>query len=162
MSAGKSPVKNIASFLFSGLLALGFVSCGVIPKNYPPNTPFVYEYNINIHGNFETDDRNELETKLANQLDDSIRVRTVRKLFSSGRINAPVLDRPPRYDSTNADKSVIFMQALLNSLGYFRDTITYDTTMEIVKEQYRTTVNFDVTPGKVTRMDSISFNLIDS
>lgn len=162
MPAGKSPVKNIASFFFSGLLALGLVSCGVIPKNYPPHTPFVYEYNINIHGNLETDDRNELETKLANQLDDSIRVRTVRKLFSSGRINAPVLNRPPRYDSTNADKSVIFMRALLNSLGYFRDTITYDTTMDIVKDQYRTTVKFDVTPGKVTRMDSISFNLIDS
>ena len=35
------------------------------------------------------------------------------------------MKNPPVYDSTNADKSVIFMRALLTSLGYFSDSITY-------------------------------------
>ena len=52
------------------------------------------------------------------------------------------------------------MKALLGSMGYFRDTINFDTTVNIVKgDQYRTTVTFDVKPGKVVRIDSFSYNI---
>jgi len=162
MSAGKAGNKDQWIVLLAGFLAAACSSCGVIPKDYQPNRPFVYEYNINLHGNFSRDEESELESRLENQLDDSIRVRTVRKLIARGRINPPVLVRPPVYDSANADKSVVFMRALLNSLGYFRDTITYRARFDTVDDQIRTTVNFDVTPGKVTRLDSISYSLIDS
>ena len=69
------------------------------------------------------------------------------------------MKKPPVYDPANADKSVIFMKALLSSLGYFKDTITYDAIVDTVKnDQYRTTVSFNVIPGKPVRLDSISFN----
>jgi outer membrane protein assembly factor BamA len=75
------------------------------------------------------------------------------------------LKNPPAYDSLNADKSVIYMRALLNSLGYFRDTITYKSTQRIVRDkkrlQYRTYTNFSVYPGTVMRLDSISYDLND-
>jgi outer membrane protein assembly factor BamA len=57
------------------------------------------------------------------------------------------------------------MRALLNALGYYRDTITYDTTLRVARDkkglQYRTTINFDVYPGRVMRLDSISYDLDD-
>ena len=140
-----------------GLLVLFISSCGVVPKNYPRNKPFVYEYKINLEGNFTGQQKKELVTKLENQLDDSIHVRTVRKLVYRG-INRPVLIKPPIYDSANADRSVIFMRSLLRSLGYFKDTITYQKKIDTVeKDQLRTTVAFDVKPGKEVRIDSLVY-----
>jgi len=134
-------------------------SCGVIPKNYPSKRPFVFKYNVDVIGNVPDSEKTELEARLPNQLDDSIRVRTVRKLLYKG-LNRQVLDHPPLYDSSNAEKSVIFMRALLNAMGYFKDTITYKAVIDTVSnDQYRTTVNFTVNPGKVVRIDSFSYNI---
>jgi len=158
MSAGR-PAIHKRSFLVSVVLPLLFLaSCGVVPRNYPKNTPFVFKYNVDVNGNYTIDEKEELESRLENQLDDSIRVRTVHKLFYQG-INRQVLDHPPVYDSNNAEKSILFMRALLNSLGYFHDTITYKATIDTVQDQYRTSVDFEVTPGKVVTIDSFSYNL---
>lgn len=107
----------------------------------------------------DKDSEQKLEAGLKNQLDDSIRVRTVNKLIYHG-INRPVLDHPPVYKTENAERSAASMGVLLNSLGYFRDSVTYDTTLRIVDDnQYRTTVNFTVRPGKVTVLDSVGYNI---
>ena len=134
-------------------------SCGVVPKNYPKNQPFVFKYNVDVEGNVTPQQKTELISRLANQLDDSIRVRTARRLIYRG-INRPVLNKPPLYDSNNADKSIVYMRGLLRSLGYFKDTISYKATIDTVEnDQYRTTVNFMVNPGKVVRIDSFSYNI---
>ncbi|MBD0332266.1 MAG: BamA/TamA family outer membrane protein [Chitinophagaceae bacterium] len=138
-----------------------FASCTVV-KKYPANRPFVFKTNIKLEGKFTTDEKKDLTSKLNQQLHDSIRVRTVQKLIGwegIPRFFYSELRSPPVYDSLNADKSVQFMRALLNSLGYYRDTITYDTTLRIEGDQQRTIVNFYVTPGKLIRLDSISFNV---
>lgn len=150
-----NPLRQRAILVLAALLLL-FASCSTI-KNYP-DKPFVYETNITLNGKFSTDERKDLQTKLQQQLHDSVVARRKQTLgFWS------TLSNPPAYDSLNADKSVIYMRALLNSLGYYRDTITYDTTMRVVpdetKTQQRVTVNFDVFPGKVMRLDSISYTL---
>jgi len=141
------------------LLILGcclfIFSCSTV-KDFPAQ-PFVYQTNIELKGEFTTDERKELLAGLENQLHDSVRVRRVRKLLLWN-----TLLNPPVYDSLNADKSVIYMQALLNAAGYYRDSIPYDTTLKIVDDkpynQQRTTVNFHVYPGKLIRLDSIAFN----
>lgn len=158
MSAGRPAMNRrlIRSWIYLPLLFL--ISCGVVPRNYPRNTPFVFKYNVDVEGNYTLQEKEELESRLENQLDDSIRVRTVHKLFYKG-FNRPVLDRPPVYDSNNADKSMVFMRALLNSLGYFRDTISYLSTIDTVQDQLRTTVDFTVVPGKVVTIDSFSYNI---
>lgn len=136
------------------LSCLFIVSCSTV-KNYPAQ-PFIYETNIQLNGKFNTDQRKDLLQKLENQLHDSVRVRRVRKmlLFNS-------LVNPPVYDSINADKSVIYLRALLNAEGYYRDSILYhasiDTVLEKKGEQYRTTLDFDVYPGKLITLDSIAF-----
>lgn len=54
------------------------------------------------------------------------------------------------------------MTALLNSLGYYRGIIRSDTALDIKGDQFRTTVNFTVDPGKLITLDSIVYNLRDS
>ncbi len=127
-----------------------------IVKQYPENNPFVFKTNIKLEGNFTNDEKNSFLSRLNNQLDDSMRVRIVEKL------SWQVMKKPPVYNSENADKSIDFMRSLLKSEGYFHDSLRYDT-LTIVKEnrkgdQLRTIVNFHVSPGKLIRFDSISFN----
>ncbi len=147
--------------VIAALLVIAGTSCNrVFVKNYPKSTPFVYQTNINLTGNFSKDSNEILQLRLKNQLDDSLKVRTVRKLFANGLFNRPVLDNPPVYDSASVDRSIIYMNALLVSLGYFKDTINYTSRIDTVKaDQYRTTVTFDVRPGKAVPLDSISFNI---
>jgi outer membrane protein insertion porin family len=157
MLAGKSfPNIYLLKATIAGLvISVGF-SCKapVIVKKYQPNKPFVYQTNINLTGNFSKGDRESLISRLRSQLDDSMDSRAVSKIFFS------VMKTPPVYDSSNAEKSVTFMRNLLNKIGYFQDTITYTTSVKIVnKDQYRTTINFNVIPGKVVRLDSISYNI---
>jgi outer membrane protein assembly factor BamA len=140
-------------------IVLLLASCKVVPKDYPVGKPFVYETNINLEGKLSKEDKSALISQLNNQLDDSMRARTVRKLFYKG-FNTPVLVRPPVFDSTSADRSVIFMKAVLNKHGYLRNTISYDTALTIKSEakppQQRTTVTFNVTAGPLFTIDSIS------
>ena len=147
--------SNSTAALVSVILISFISSCGVVPKNYPYRKPFVFQTNINLEGSFSKEEKSQLKTQLEGQLDDSIRVRTIGQLYRS------VLKRPPVYDSSNAERSVKFMNALLVSQGYFKDSISYDTTL-ILKpaddpRQYRTIVNFYVKPGKQVKLDSISY-----
>jgi outer membrane protein assembly factor BamA len=144
-------------YAVSGIFWLS--SCSVIPRNYPKNKPFVYEYNIKVEGNLKPVEKNKLISGLKNQLDDSIRVRSSNKFFYHG-LNRQVLEKPPVFQSINAERSVIFMKDLLNAQGYFRDSVSYDTTMRFAgKDQYRTTVNFTVLPGKPVLIDSIKYTI---
>ena len=146
---------SVTAFIFLMLLA----SCGVIPKDYPVDKPFVYKTNINLEGNFSKEEKDVLTSQLKNQLDDSLKTRTVYKFFYKG-FNRSVLQRPHVYDSTSAESSIGFMKSLLNKQGYLRSTIDYDTTMVIKPDadppQYRTTVNFNVKPGHRFTLDTIS------
>ena len=149
---------RIPVYLPAVLVALSlFTSCAVVPKNYPKNKPFVFDYGISVQGNISKEEKGQMESQLENQLDDSIHVRTVPKFFHSN------LNNPPVFDSANADKSVQFMQTLMRSLGYYYSTITYDYTIKKVGEdQLRTTVNFTVDPGKLVRLDTVTYNLTNA
>ena len=134
-------------------IIVALASCTIV-KNYQPGKPFVYKTNINLIGNFSNEEKDILVTGLEAQLDDSMQVRKLDKLLWA------VMKRPPVYDSSNADKSIIFMQALLRSLGYFNDSIYYDHIIKKEQEdQLRTTVTFIVKPGKQVHLDTVIYNL---
>ncbi|HYM93528.1 MAG TPA: BamA/TamA family outer membrane protein [Chitinophagaceae bacterium] len=138
----------------AGLIIFAVSSCGVVPKGYPVKKPFVYEYKINLQGNFTNAQRSDLVSKLENQLDDSIHIRTIPQLYRQ------LLKKPPVYDAAFADRSVKGMKVLLNSLGYFNNTVTYFAKIDTVEEkQYRAFVTFDVMPGKPVTLDSITYNI---
>lgn len=149
---------TIVSFLAAALLIFSS-SCSVV-KDYPAGRPFVYHTNIELQGKFSTEERKQITSQLNDQLHDSIMVRRIEKLIGwdkGPRFFYDVLQNPPVYDSLNADKSVQYMQALLHSLGYYRDSITYRATIDTVHSQYRTTVDFAVTPGTLFRVDTVAY-----
>jgi outer membrane protein assembly factor BamA len=136
-------------------------SCSVV-KDYPSRTPFVYETNINIENKLTTDEKKNLTGQLQDQLHDSIRVRLIQKLIGwdkGPKVLYSVLQNPPVYDSIYAGQSMVFMKALLNAQGYYRDSIYYNTKIDSVGDQYRTTVNFNVNAGKLFRLDSIGYKI---
>jgi outer membrane protein insertion porin family len=159
MSATKPILSIRAIYALLVTMVLITAGCGVVPKNYPAKKPFVFKYNVEVEGNFKTEEKNALASRLSNQLDDSIKVRSTRRFFYKG-FNRQVLNNPPVYDSNNADRSILYMRALLTALGYFKDTIVYKATVDTVEgDQYRTTVNFKVKPGKQVHIDSFAYNI---
>ncbi|MFM7671229.1 MAG: BamA/TamA family outer membrane protein [Bacteroidota bacterium] len=131
--------------------------CGVIPKQYPINQPFVYQTNIQVQGNFTNTEKNRLSARLKGQLDDSLRVRPISKLFYSE------LKQPPRYDPNAAKRSITYMRNLLVAEGYHHDSIRVDTTSKRTSsQQIRTTVVFQVWPGKPVQLDTIRYQFSDS
>lgn len=144
---------NLLKVFLAGCFLCFFASCTIV-KKYQPNKPFVYKTNINLIGNFSKADKQNLIAGLEDQLDDSMQARRLDKLLWS------TMRQPPVYDSVAADNSIVFMRALLNSLGYFNDSIYYTHNIKFEKpDQYRTTVDFFVRPGKLVKLDSVSYNL---
>lgn len=153
MNVPAAKTTKTVSYLFViAAFAAVLNSCGV--KNYPQK-PFVYNYNININGSEE--EKKILEPQLEQQLHDSIRVRRERKFLV-----IKVLKNPPVFDSVNMSTSKLYMSTMLNTLGYYRDSIHPYYNIDTVEDQKRVTVNFDVYPGKLFRLDSIAYNLLDS
>jgi outer membrane protein insertion porin family len=140
-------------FLLMGV-ALFFSACKTV-KNYPLNKPFVYETKVTLEGDFSAKEKKELIPQLEQQLADSVKTRWVNKFLVLRS-----LQNPPVYDSVEADRSLNFMRGLLHSLGYFRDSITYDDTVIVRNDQLRTYLNFRVVSAKLFRLDSINYNLL--
>ncbi|HWR32215.1 MAG TPA: hypothetical protein VN451_01715, partial [Chitinophagaceae bacterium] len=154
MVTGRPDLFSTTRNIFLAILMVSAtVSCTIV-KNYPPGKPFVYKTNIRVSGNFSNDSIELLQSKLKGQLDDSMKSRSVSKIFWS------VMKNPPVYNEANAEKSILYMRALLVSFGYFKDSINFKVLIDTAeKDQYRTTIDYDVKPGKPVRLDSISFNL---
>lgn len=148
---------HLLKAFFAGCLFIILMASCVVVKKYPIQKPYVYQTNINVIGNFNNKDRATLASALRQQLDDSLRARRKDNLFWQ------TLKNPPLYDSTNADKSIVFMRALLISLGYFDPSLHYDKKTDTVRtKEYRTTVTFEVTPGRLWTIDTIVYNLGDA
>jgi hypothetical protein len=140
-----------------GFLILMATGCGVVPKKYPVNQPFVYQTNIQVQGNFTNTEKSRLASRLRGQLDDSLRARTIPKLLYNE------LRQPPRYESAAADRSITYMRNLLAADGFYHDSIRVDTSVKRVGDgQLRTTVKFQVWPGKPVRLDTIRYSFRDS
>ncbi|WP_162915908.1 BamA/TamA family outer membrane protein [Paraflavitalea soli] len=132
-------------------------SCSV--RNYNSSKPFPYRTTINLVGKTPEYDRLELQTKLQDQVDDSLKTRLI-----SSWVFFRALKNPPVFDSLNIGRSKIFITNLLHSLGYFnpvvQDTFYIDTVANKQHgEQKRVYTTFTVTPGIAMRLDSIGYAL---
>jgi outer membrane protein insertion porin family len=141
-------------------ISLSLFAC-TVPRKYPLRRPFVFAVNIKVEGNLKPSEKQDLASRLANQLDDSLRVQTV----SIAGVFRRVMN-PPVFDTLNLRRSIGFMVALLNASGYFtptikdtirRDTIRFSRHPEL--DQYRVRVDFRVWPGKQLTLDSIGYAL---
>jgi outer membrane protein insertion porin family len=141
------------------LLMLLF-SC-TVPRKYPHRQSFVFAVNMKVEGALPPSEKQDLTTRLTNQLDDSMRVQ----LVSIAGVYRRVMN-PPVFDTVNLRRSIGFMVALLNASGYYtpviKDTIRRDTVRfrrHPEKNEYRVTVDFRVFPGKQQRLDSVGYAL---
>jgi outer membrane protein insertion porin family len=137
-----------------------FFSCVAPQRNhYPRYKPFVFKTIIKVEGNAGNDEKQDISTKLSNQLDDSLKARTVTAL----RIKPPFvyqkLPNPSVLDTINVGRSINFMNALLNSIGYYNPIIKDTIRIDTVKDQYRAYISFKVSLGKNLRLDSIGYQL---
>ena len=131
-------------------------------KNYPVDTPFVYNNKININADLSKDEKTRLEENLVNYWADSLFARRVQKL---GVLYS--LKNPPVFDTAMISITRRFMSSFLFSQGYFnvdlKDTFYVDTFHKSGKpDQLRTTVVMNIDPGKRTIIDSLGYNLTDS
>ena len=136
------------------LLPLLLSGCAItFVRKAPKNKPFVYESNVRVQNAGATSERNELQARLLEQLDDSLRVRT--RSYPLWK----TITRPPVFDTNNVRRTEAYMKALLNSLGYFSPVIRDTFTVDTVKDQQRVTVDFNINPGKNLKFDSIGYAL---
>jgi outer membrane protein insertion porin family len=144
------------------MLLLGISSSCVAPKKnqYPSRKPFVFKTTIKLDAKIPNDQKIDLVAKLQDQLDDSLRVRTVTSAKWLPPFIYKKLVTPPVYDSLNVSRSIVFMNGLLVSLGYSTPSITDTVWIDSVKkDQYRTNISFIVRPGKRLTFDSIAYDL---
>src|SRR5690348_1150207 len=101
------PKRLFFCLFILSVLPVFFFSCSTV-KDYPLRKPFVYQTNIDLEGKYNTNTKKQLTEQLRQQMHDSIQVRKVQKF-----IFWHTLKNPPVYDSLNAEKSKIYMNALL-------------------------------------------------
>src|SRR5947207_4960551 len=122
-------------------------------KKFPRNKPFVYETNIKLSGNLSKTEKNNLESRLRVQLEDSVNPKASQKILWQ------VIKKPPLYDTGYAQSSRRFMLAMLHTSGYFKADINYDTIINRNEEAYKLTLNFNVAPGPLWHLDSVWYNI---
>ncbi|MBC7652019.1 MAG: BamA/TamA family outer membrane protein [Deinococcales bacterium] len=173
-----TPLQKISS-LFCVVCLLA--ACSSV-KDFQLNKPFVFANKVTIKGNISKDEKNRLTNELDNYWDDSLRARKVQQF---GFIYK--LKNPPVFDSANISRSIAFMNAYLNSQGYyyatFKDSVRLDsvnTKFKIPNKnksvfnvfnlfpkkepvvQIRTNVELAIEIGKRITIDSIGFYMFDT
>ncbi len=125
--------------------------------DYPIGKPFMYGNKVVLKGSGTKDELKKLSTDLNNYWDDSARVRKEQRYLLGYRIK-----NPPVYDSLNMIRSINYMNAYLNSQGYyyasFKDSIHKDT----LGDQIRVNATITINQGKNISIDSVGYQLDDS
>jgi outer membrane protein insertion porin family len=162
--------SRVRAAIVPAILIFTLFSCRV-PIDFKQGKPFVYKTTVKVEGNIKRDVKQDLTSRLENQLDDSLQTKTTTAFGWpwSGHTIYKKLDHPPVYDTANLDRSILFMNALLNANGYYapviRDTVTYKVVNKdkikkgVSKEEIRTTIRFIVKPGKQLVFDSVGYSL---
>jgi hypothetical protein len=144
---------------------IAVTSC-TVPKKYQAGKPFVYKTDVRlVNSDLSKSDRLQLRESLRSQIDDSLQGRTVLAFGLSRPFGFYYrLSKPAVFDTLYIGRSKTFMNALLNSRGYFSPQITDTFWIDTVRrgKQMRTHVQFYVKHGVALRYDSIGYDLQDS
>jgi hypothetical protein len=175
MSYCRQVTSLVRPAIVPAILIFALFSCRV-PVNFQRGKPFVYKSNIKVKGHLKNDQKQDLTQRLENQLDDSLQTKTTTAFDWPWKPHMiyKKLENPPVFDTANLDRSIIFMNALLNANGYYapliKDTVIFKTLHAgkkvksgkqkgLSKEEQRTYIHFLVTPGKQLVFDSVGFSL---
>ncbi|TAD85568.1 MAG: hypothetical protein EAY75_11105 [Bacteroidetes bacterium] len=147
------------------VIALVSVFCSCVGvKNHPANQPFPYNNKINIApSKLSAPEKKLVEEKLYQYLDDSLRVGTRQIVGFTQRVN------PAVFDSASIDRSMVFMQGYLQSIGYYGarfdsvmvriDTVARKSSLWHLRRsrQQRVTTTFNLSLGNPLKVDTTVF-----
>lgn len=143
--------------LFLAMISSCSVSKRTFIRNHPVNRAFVYDNKLTLKGYLSKDEKIRLTNDLEKYWDDSLQVRRIQQFGLFYKIK-----NPPVFDSGNIARSVNFMNAYLNSQGYYYAGFTNSVRIDTVKDQLRATVGMNITVGKNISIDSVSYDLGDT
>ncbi len=141
---------SLKSLFFFFLGCLFFSSCNITRKA-PKGVPYLYKNTFEVKGGrFSSLERSALLDRLANQLDDSSRLRRSDALFF-----LHFLKRPPAYDTGYSALSANNMKLSMYHLGYYNSTASFraDTSGRKVS------VHYTVIAGNPTLIDTFSYRI---
>ena len=149
----------VLQWLCIAISVILFATSCTVPKRYQQGKPFIYRSDITLNSELPPSAKQQLKEGLANQMDDSLKVRTVLAV----RLIPPFfyyrLSKPPVFDTMYIGRSKTFMTALLTSKGYFGSSITDTFSIDTIGKQQRVNLRFFVTPGKALRLDTVGYAL---
>ena len=156
-----SNFNHLASTLVTLVVISMLVSCSEQRRttvvNYPLNKAFVYNNKIEIVGTGSKDEKKQLTTELDNYWDDSIRVRSIQKFGFFYKIKQPAVFEP-----INLKRSISFMNAFLQTRGFYRATFSDSVRVDTVGDQLQTNIVLRITPGSKTIVNNVGYAIEDS
>lgn len=156
-----SNFNHLASTLVTLVVISMLVSCSEQRRttvvNYPLNKAFVYNNKIEIVGTGSKDEKKQLTTELDNYWDDSIRVRSIQKFGFFYKIKQPAVFEP-----INLQRSISFMNAFLQTRGFYRATFSDSVRVDTVGNQLQTNIVLRITPGSKTIVNNVGYAIEDS
>jgi hypothetical protein len=128
-----------------------------IVVNYPINKAFVYNNKIEIAGIGSKDEKKQLTTELDNYWDDSIRIRSIQKFGFFYKMKQPAVFEP-----INLQRSISFMNAYLQTRGFYRASFKDSVRVDTVGDQLQTHIVLNITPGSKTLVNKVGYAIEDS
>ncbi len=155
-------LKNISFYSRIPLLGLLFLinACTDLKKaivhDYPKEKAFVFDNKIVIKDPENKIVLRDLSYNLDNYWDDSLKVRKIRQFGVFSTIVQPTTFNPARIDRT-----IQYMQNYLATKGYNRPTLTLQTRVDTVKDEWRVYLKMEVALNKKTIIDTVTYQLGD-
>jgi len=156
-----SNFNHLASTLITMVVICLLVSCSEQRRttvvNYPINKAFVYNNKIEIAGTGSKDEKKQLTTELDNYWDDSIRIRSIQKFGFFYKMKQPAVFEP-----INLQRSISFMNAYLQTRGFYRASFKDSVSVDTVGDQLQTHIVLNITPGSKTLVNKVGYAIEDS
>ena len=128
-----------------------FLSSCTIVQKAPKHKPYLVKNSYEVKGgDFSKTEKSALETRMANQLDDSSKVSSKTFLFF-----VDIVNRPPAYDTGYSAASATNMENSMVHLGYFNSKVSFNADTS----GNRVSVKYDMDVGKKTLIDTIVYKI---
>jgi outer membrane protein insertion porin family len=134
---------------------LGVQSCQL--SQYPAGKPYAAKVKINVIGDYSEEERKDLEKKLTNQVDDSLRYSREQKKWL--RIFPYYRKIYHAYDTNNIIRTKAFFNAAYVANGYFRGGETTDSVIYDPGNASRHIIVFNARPRKNHRIDTVVYDI---
>ena len=147
----KQARRRVRDLVYISLL---LSSCTIV-RNYQKGKPIITSNSIEVTGGkFTKSERTALKQRLNAQLDDSSKIRMVKKWFLLKYYYSPAA-----FDTASAHLSARNMEASMHHLGYYQSKATYRVDTNFTTKPQQAHVLYDVKSGKPTLIDTVRYFL---